>query len=221
MFMHSVYLFLSSLWHSLFLQALAEKIGAYVLRNGEHVARQTQLQLYDPAATLQSLTETADHSSKTAAIASTPIPDTRFLEKTLLCSYCRDITLSSLTSPSGHVFHHNWAAVERSAENGCPLCVALTDWGVWIGVADGRLYPLVRFAGFVSVSESVRDRLHCVKPGRLYAIEVFEGAGKGLVGMGEVDGQEVYFYKGLRLGEGLRCGKWFSIFSLKIVLMRM
>ncbi|KAH7060490.1 hypothetical protein B0J12DRAFT_335706 [Macrophomina phaseolina] len=128
-----------------------------------------------------------------------------------LCSYCRTITISSLTSPSGHPFYPTRAAVKRSAAagHGCQLCAFISSWTIGVEAKDWSLAPYGHFNGIIRVSGAVQQRLERLEEGRLCAMEMFEGAGKGLVAkFGGVHGDEIYPYKGLSLGKAKEgCGR--------------
>ncbi|OJD29290.1 het domain protein pin-c2 [Diplodia corticola] len=83
------------------------------------------------------------------------------------------------------------------------------------------IVPIGRFPGLIQVSQAAKERLCELQKGRLYAIEVFEGAGRGLVGMFDKgrDGygeDKTWFYFSLSIGEGNLCDEISRFYDIHI-----
>ncbi|GME54660.1 het domain protein pin-c2 [Neofusicoccum parvum] len=139
---------------------------------------------------------------------SPPSPPPDPPNRTALCPACLALTVRSLASARGAPHHPTRAALRASADAaGCPLCAVLARAVIGITVDDGTLVPYGRFDGVFRVAAGVLAELRRMEVGRLRAVEVFEGAGKGLVGRVEEgeEGAERFFY--LRLGVGGEMGE--------------
>lgn len=229
MFTSLIYSLLPSLWHGLCGQSPVANRRVVGSDNEEDTATHERAQKHSDAFPVQPCLETCGRAPSEVPVSG-PASDDRLpppaeeevnLDPGSLCTYCRTITISSLASPSGHPFHSTWSALKRSADaaHGCPLCAFLEDWTIGIRTDDWSIVPYARFNDIIRVSESVRSRLAQLAEGRLCAVEVFEGAGRGLVAKfidedGD-DGECVQMlYMGLSLGEVVSRGEDTGEFDL-------